>query len=578
MIESNTTSAVHPYHIWIFAPCDNKESATPTSHELNLLNFNQVLSTFKLEVTLELEELIPQSDSVSLVSLPIKTVEDFHPLRIAANIAPLKPLLDCHQTIKRRLEEKISDAQCKELISQYQSHPLIGGSVNNVLNANNETVVATPQSSNKENQDIDRLFGLLDLGDQVDESSPQDNQSDESLSPAYKGILSTSLHEIQRPLFQHINKVLQSDNLQALEQTWRGLKFLVDKLPENGNIVLTLFNTSKNSLALNYTNAIASADESRLPALVVFDFEVNCTSHDLTMLSDIAISCEDYQAPSIINLSNSFMGKTNAQALLGTGNDLARMFSQPQYIKWKSLREKTEARWVTSCFNRFLLRAPYNRHNNPELAFSEWVAGDDVLLMGHPSWMVAALVMQSINSYQWPTELSPPHGVVENIALHSFDLSAEQRFEIPLETLVDDELSEKIAEAGVCTLLCQPDRDQVFVRKLPTLIKPTQYDNSVLNYRQQLMAGLPYQLLSTYLVNIFLANIQQFISATSNSEMNNRIEQFFLSLIESSGDECSVNAEVVADNHNPGHYIAKIKIKMGNRIMNGVEVELGLPL
>jgi len=567
-----------PYHIWVFAQCntssDNRGHATAISTQ----NFDQVMASYHIEIMLEIENLIPQSDSVSFVSLPIKSIEDFHPYSIASNVEVLKPLFASHQTLKKRLEEKITEAQCNEILIHHQTHPLIGNTLNNVINAVNETTVVTQKTANNDDKEIDRLFGMLDLGEQSVEAPSSLGKSADTFSQSYRALLNTSMHEIQRTLFQQLDKIIHNNQFQALEQTWRGLKFLVDALPDNESIVLTLLNTDKNNLASDYTNAISNIDETLLPSLTIFDVEINCTANDLTALDDIAISSEAYQVPTIINLSNNFMGKTRAQSLIGSANDLSRLFSQPQYVKWKSLRSKSHGRWITTCFNRFLLRAPYNRHNNSDLEFNEWIAGDDVLLMGHPSWMLARLAVESINEFQWPSELTPPHGVIKNLPIHSFDLSTERRFSIPLETIIDDTSADEVAELGIAALLCQPDKDSVFFRNLPTLFKPALYDNAVLNYKQKLLASLPYQLVSTRFVNIILLHLNEILSAPNTGVMSSKVEKLIHSLIAETGGESSVAVQVVADSHNPGHHLAKIKIKMGNLIMNGVEVELGIPL
>ncbi len=573
-----------PYHIWVFAQYNTSSDNMARTTVINTQNFDQVMADFNIEIMLEIENLIPQSDSVSFVSLPIKSIKDFHPYRIASTIEVLKPLFSSHQALKKRLEEKITETQCNEILTRHQTHPLIGNTLNNVINAVNETVTVAQQStnssisSNSDDKDIDRLFGMLDLGDQQVEAPSSVEKFSDTLSQSYRTLLNSSMLEIQRTLFQQLDKIIHNNQFQALEQTWRGVKFLVDTLPDDESIILTLLNTDKNNLALDYTTVLSNTDETLLPALAIFDIEINCTTNDLNMLDDIAISSEAYQVPSIINLSNNFMGKTRAQSLIGSANDLSRMFSQPQYVKWKSLRNKSHGRWITTCFNRFLLRAPYNRHNNSDLEFNEWVAGDDVLLMGHPSWVLARLVIESINEFQWPSELTPPHGVIKNLSMHSFDLSSERRFSIPLETIIDDTLADEVAELGIVALLCQPDKDSVFFRKLPTMFKPAFYDNAVLNYKQKLLASLPYQLVSSRIVNIILLQLNEILSAPTTEVMSSEIEELLHPLIAETGEDRSVAVHVVADSHNPGHHLAKIKIKMGNRIMNGVEVDLGIPL
>ena len=569
---------VVPYHIWVFAQCAYNSDDKARATVINAQNFDQIVADFNIEITLEIENLIPQSDSVSFVSLPIRSIMDFQPDSIAENIEVLKPLFFSHQALKKRLEEKMTETQCNEILIRHQTHPLIGNAVNNVINAVNETTEVTQKTANNDDKDIDRLFGMLDLGDQPVEAPPSIEKSSDTLSPSYRALLTTSMHEIQRTLFQQLDKIIHNNQFQMMEQTWRGVKFLVDALPDDESIVLTLVNTDKNSLASDFNNLISSLDETLLPSLAIIDVEINCTTTDLTMLDDLGISSEAYQVPSIINLSNSFMGKTRGQSMIGSANDLSRIFSQPQYVKWKSLRTKSHGRWITSCFNRFLLRPSYNRHNNSALEFSEWVAGDDVLLMGHPSWMLARLVIESINNYQWPTELTAPRSVIKNLPMHSFDLSTEQRFSIPLETIVDDTLADEIAELGIVVLLCQPDKDSAFFRNLPTVFKPTLYDNVGLNNKQKLLASLPYQLVSTRIVNILLLHLNDILSASTTELMSSRIEELLFPLIVETGKKSSLAVQVVDDSHNPGHHLAKINIKMGSRIMNGIEVELGIPL
>ena len=364
MLENAGNPIVSPYHIWIFSSCAASSANFSQPVQLRVDNFNQVMAGCKLSVTLEIENLIPQSDSVSFVTVEINSLDDFHPLTLAKNLSVLNPLTEACQAISARLENKIDENRFNEILTLHRTHPLLQSIVNNILKADNTPDESAVQQPSQDDEAIDRLFGMLDLGEQLVENPQHDDSGKNLFSRSYQALLTTSLHDIQRVLFQQLNKIIHHEEFQKLEQTWRGLKRVVDALPEDDSVILTLINQIKTGFALRLVELLETTGEHELPILVLHDFVINCTPADLTLLDEIAISSEAFQVMSVVNLSNHFMGQSSTKSLLQSENELSRLFAQPQYVKWKTLRSKPHARWLICCFNRFLLRPVYSRHKH----------------------------------------------------------------------------------------------------------------------------------------------------------------------------------------------------------------------
>lgn len=574
-----------PYTIWVVGEFGVTHYSTAQLHNVNLQNLNDIMRQMEIVLPVTLDRLLPQSDTRSTIKLTFQSISDFEPYRLASRIEVFSALLQCYQAIKNRLAAKISQLRLEEILSNFISDPLAGMSARRILQGveEQELRTETPKKS-ADDEDIDRLFSMLDLGDtQSKMAQPQNNIAEQvghvsDLSSAQQALLQTGLNELVRPLFKHLNAILHHDGFQKLEQSWRGLMRLLEGIEDTDLIEIAIINTDKQNLVPIYQDILSRINDDRLPAVLICDFSLDCTPADLHMLDELGQVGQLYQIPAVMNVSNQFLGVHRASELTNN-TGLASLFSQAQYVKWNSLRNKEHARWLICCFNRFLLRPNYTRHNNRQLEFNEWLETDDYLLMGNASWLVAKLIVSSLREYQWPSELTPPtSSKIGGFPLHRMDLSTQTSAQTPLETLVDERLQTSLSIHGIASLQAKPDSNLVYFQNLSMLYKPGKYDNPALDLTQQTRNSLSHVLLSARIALLMSLQLDLSLSGLGVTETRQRLQHYLQALTASSGDSARVNIGIDHDPIHPGQHILKLKLQMGEKIMNGVEIDLQMPL
>ena len=110
------------------------------------------------------------------------------------------------------------------------------------------------------------------------------------------------------------------------------------------------------------------------------------------------------------------------------------------------------------------------------------------------------------------------------------------------------------------------------------LFKPPTYHDPIINIKNEQKNSLPYQLLINKLVTLISVNKANFIIANTPEGMSVKIEEFLSDLLLSSGDgfHCAVSIKKNPIAHS--QFDAVIKIVMGDKILNGAEMELHMAI
>ena len=81
--------------------------------------------------------------------------------------------------------------------------------------------------------------------------------------------------------------------------------------------------------------------------------------------------------------------------------DIAKIFDNTEYAKWKSFRESEDSRYVCLACPRILMRLPYGRDTKPIQGFNyeEGVDGTDHsrYLWGNAAYALAARITQAFS-------------------------------------------------------------------------------------------------------------------------------------------------------------------------------------
>ena len=152
-----------------------------------------------------------------------------------------------------------------------------------------------------------------------------------------------------------LNAILHHPSFQALEASWRGLNYLVNKLPDKGSVKIRVLNLSWAELVRDQTRAL-EFDQSQLfrkvydsefghPGgepfgVLLGDYAIHLrpsADHpydDLDVLSKVSGVAAAAFAPFISGVHPSFFG-LNSFAELERPLNLSQAFEQVDYLKWR---------------------------------------------------------------------------------------------------------------------------------------------------------------------------------------------------------------------------------------------------
>ncbi|MDH5570341.1 MAG: type VI secretion system contractile sheath large subunit [Gammaproteobacteria bacterium] len=176
-----------------------------------------------------------------------------------------------------------------------------------------------------------------------------------------------------------LNIIIHNEKFKQLEASWRGLWYLVVQADGARDIKIKVLNINWSELVKDMGRAI-EFDQSQLfqkvyndeygspggepYGVLIGDYEIShriSEKHpydDISTLDAISQVAAAAFSPFIASASSALFGMDNFSSL-GQPLNLDNIFSQQEYIKWRSLRDKADTRFIGLTLPRTLMRLPY---------------------------------------------------------------------------------------------------------------------------------------------------------------------------------------------------------------------------
>ncbi|MCB9702227.1 MAG: type VI secretion system contractile sheath large subunit [Myxococcales bacterium] len=289
---------------------------------------------------------------------------------------------------------------------------------------------------------------------------------------------------IDRALATHLDRILHSPELRAIEARWRGLAFVVERLRFDEGIRLEILAASADELADDFADApeIAASGLHRLVyseaiashggvpyALLCGDFTTPPTRAGLDLLRSLAAVAAHAQAPFVGNVGAAFVGARALHELAGLA-DLEALVGGPVAAEYAALRRHPDARHLALCLPRLLLRPPHDVDTTPGVAlpYRESIADEDELCWGNASLALVVRVAESFARYRWAAALlgsercgviAPPEALARTPGL-------------PVDLLVSRRCELALAAVGLTAMVYDRDAGGLTFTTAPTLADP----------------------------------------------------------------------------------------------------------
>ncbi|MBL8793332.1 MAG: type VI secretion system contractile sheath large subunit [Planctomycetia bacterium] len=337
--------------------------------------------------------------------------------------------------------------------------------------------------------------------------------------------LARDVATLDRCLSDQTNAVLHHPKFQKLEASWRGLQYLVEQVPAGENIKVRVLSVSWAELARDAERAL-EFDQSQLfrkvyseefgtpggePfSLLLGDYEVRhrlSADHpidDLSLLDSISHVAAGAFAPFIAGAHPSLLDLTSFTEL-EKPLDLARTFEQIEYLKWKSLRNHEDARFVGLVLPRVLMRLPYDDQTSriDGFNFREEVHAADRqgYLWGSPVYAFGAVVVRAFGDSGWPAAIrgvvrgETTGGLVTGLTTHDFNTDKPGIAPKCLtDGIVTDAQEKELSDLGLIPLCHLQDAGMLAFYSNQSIQQPRQYDETAATVNARISSMLQYML------------------------------------------------------------------------------------
>jgi len=401
---------------------------------------------------------------------------------------------------------------------------------------------------------------------------------------------------LDEKLGRQLNEILHHPEFQRMEGAWRGLAYLVNHTEVDETLKVKVMNISKPDLLKMFAKYPDVAwDQSPLFKQVyeqeygvlggspygclVGDYEFDHSQPDIEVLKGMAKIAAAAHAPFIAAPKPSLYRMESWQELPNV-RDLTKIFGEPSYAAWRSLRASDDSRYIGLALPRFLARLPYGAQTNPvdSFAFEEDAAGGDhaKYTWANSAYAMAANINRAFKDYGWCTRIRGVEsgGIVEDLPSHTFatdDGGVDMK--CPTEIAIADRRELELAKNGLMPLVHRKNTDVAAFIGAQSLHKPAVYDDPKVTANAELGARLPYLFATCRFAHYLKCMVRDKVGGFATAKaMQSFLQDWVLNYVTGDPDGANdrMKAErplagaevfVTEDQANPGFYNAQFLLK-----------------
>jgi type VI secretion system ImpC/EvpB family protein/type VI secretion system ImpB/VipA family protein len=550
-------------------------------------------------VALEVESVLHDGGKVR-VDVNLNNLQSFRPDGLCREVPLLRSLLDGKKVLERLRDGTVSvEAAASELSRLWNGSPFVSRVLGGVEVKQPQAgrPAAAPAASDDA---MDRILGLVDTGTTADAatvaSSPEAMPATMAAagSGKFDAFIAAVAHSgkdrpgarpdeairlIEKAVSLQLGAILQHPELRRLEEAWRGLAFVVGRMPKTG-VRLDVLSCRKDDAPDALARAAAANPGIDPPiSFAIVDGAVGSDAASLAWLRAVADAAEANTIVALTNAAPSLLGQS-LDAIDRLDNKQA-LFDAPERAPWRAEAHRPAMLWVSLAVNRVLARLPYDTKTSRvrEAQVGEQPADDGAVVWMQPAWAVASLAIKSFARYEWPCGIIGARngGVIEDLPVREIALRSGEKIAIPTEAFFSTETQRAIGRLGILGLAAQPNSDSAYLLSAATAyVTPPKrtYDDSTAEPEVRLpQASLVDQL--------FVARLAQYLNALgsriSRDESAGDIEKFLEAAVHELFRNAPPSGPVVTVNVSGG----QASVKVEPRRFLGVsmeEITLGVPL
>jgi type VI secretion system protein ImpC len=274
-------------------------------------------------------------------------------------------------------------------------------------------------------------------------------------------------------------------------------------------------------------------------AVLIGDYEIGRHPQDLELLDKMSNVAAVSHAPFIAAVGPEMFNWTSFLEL-GGPRDLAKIFDNTTYGRWKAFRDTDESRYIGLVLPHILIRLPYGMDTSPVEAFryEERVDGTDhsKYVWANAAYAFAARLTSAFAQYGWCAAITGVErgGLVEGLPTHSFLTDdGDVALKCPTEIAITDRREHELAKLGFIPLCHVKGTDTAVFFGAQSCHKPRRYLNDDANANARLAAQFEYIMATSrfahYLKSMMRDKIGSFMSRQECEKyLNTWISQYVL--------------------------------------------------
>lgn len=357
------------------------------------------------------------------------------------------------------------------------------------------------------------------------------------------------ISDIDHQINEQLNEIIHHPRLQRLEATWRGLWYLVVQADGVKNAKIKYFDANWKDVSRDINRAM-EFDQSNLftkiyseeygtpggepYGVIIGDYEVShrvSKRHphdDISTLKGLMEIAAASFSPFITGASPELFGIDDFSELR-LPLKFQEIFRQEEYIRWRTLRDAPDARFMGVTLPRILMRKPYRTTpgSYKGLFFYEKKSanGGEPYLWGNACYAFAAILIREFASVGWFGHIRgvPRNqvggGLLTNLTVDAFDTdNHEIAYKPSTDVIVTDTVERDISDLGLIPLSQCYDTPFSAFYSNPSMQKPPQLDTEIANVNAKLSAMLQHVLCGSRVAHYIKVMIRDKIGSFMSAE------------------------------------------------------------
>ncbi len=341
---------------------------------------------------------------------------------------------------------------------------------------------------------------------------------DQEPAEALRGALDRDVATIDRLISAQLDAVLQAARLRRLEGSWRGLAWLVDRLPGSGGRIRVKVLTARWSEICRDLERAVEFDQSQMfrkvyeeefgtaggePfGLIAADYEIrhlpaaNHPTDDVGALTALAGVAAASFTPFVFAASPELVG-LDSFADAPPSFDIASVLQGPEHARWRNAATQDDMRFLCVTLPRVLARAPWadDGARADRFRYRGHAGGAAQRVWTTPVYGLAAVAIRAFDRFGWPGEVrgAEPQeeasgGVVDGLPWERFpsDPPNGPPPRPPLDLALTDEQERQLSDGRLVPLSALESQAEASFGALPSLHRPPRMNTAIAEANQRL--------------------------------------------------------------------------------------------